>query len=327
MLTEKIVFRDFRPKDADDFCHVLGESFKAEYGEQGVNISKYKLIFRLLGFFNIFLRPMHMDFFKIYVAVKQQKVIGCIGAYRVIRKSWYLGFAAVSQEYRRQDVFSSLLIPFFGKLLKTSAKMLDMEIHAQNLPTIKIATRLLNGYIKDTNKIFIFNSRFQSTSFKGKGQFNKAGSHEKINDQYSVQDLVPVYHDCINRGFISCLARWILPPTIFKSYVYKFGGRTLLFFRCRIQYPGRFWSIDSLWYDSMMNQKELKRTLEELFNFLHSKTKKPIKIYTDNEDQKLCLLLEEWGLPFFLNMCFIVIDFDDLPKKLRQLREKNDIII
>lgn len=324
MVPEKVNYRPFRAKDALNICELIGQTFKKDYGEQGLDIYKFEKFLRLLGIVNTLLRKIRLEFCDFYVAEQEGKIIGSIGTYLITRKAWHLGFAAVATEYRGKHVFTSLLIPFFGRLYETNAEMIMvMEIRPENRPSLNVATRRFFGHIIATKKIFTFIPGNYTFHYKNKCQFQKAGTQDKINGQYAIQELVPVCPESINQGFFRCLIRRILPPTIYKSLVYKSDNKTRLFIRCRIQYPGGFWSLDTVWYDSQMSQKELEKTLEELFIFLHSKTRKPVKIYIDIDDQRFRQLLEKRGLSFYSNMSFLVIYLKDMPRALDRLRKLN----
>lgn len=321
--SELISFRDFKAKDAWGICELLGKNFKQEYEEQGLNIYKYANFFKLLGHVNILLRIIHLEFFKIYVAVYRGQVIGCTIGYRIAKRTWYHGFSTMAPEYRGKHIFTTLVCSFFESLLKTSAVAAYGEVAPENKNAAHIWTQSFGGHVTATKNIFIFNSEQPSQIYNSKCRFEKVGSHEKINGQYAVSDIVPVLTECINQGFFQCLFHWILPPTIYKSFVCKITNKFRLFIRCRIQYPGNHWSVDTLWYDSQMNQEELEQLIKELLAFFRSHTQKPVKIYTDKEDQRLSQLLEKQGLTSFGNMSFVVYYRDELENNLDRLRNNN----
>lgn len=155
-----LVVRPFRLGDVDPLCALLGDAFAAEYAEQGLSIKGFRRQYQLVGLANAVLAPLHLDFFKVAVAIWTPftsagpsapaestisapstppatpglpRLVGTLTSFPVDNDGvWYHGFGAVDPTLRRQGVFKRVIRFALEDIARRGAKLVGGEIRTTN---------------------------------------------------------------------------------------------------------------------------------------------------------------------------------------------------
>lgn len=294
---EEIFIRGLRLGDVEDVCHLLDTCFHEEYKKQGFDINKYRLPFGAISILNPFLRLIKLQFFEVFVAECDRKIVGVAIGYKYDRGVWYYGFFATHPDYRGLGIYNKLMEAHLKEAKKRKDRKMVCEILDGNPGPLHVWVDKLKARKTAHSSVYIVDP----ISWLDTKDYKCMVIRDIDGEQ--IREYAPFFYSTlsVNRSFIDCIFNWLIPPITIKTLQLKIGD-TVTVSRMLTYYPAGMIKID--FFQSPNPHETLKCLISEFVGRQNNK----ILLYVDSSDAKTREVCLNPGFEYFYDANSLELD-------------------